>query len=74
MCRRNQGRLCKMQGGIHAIYVYGQSYFIEPVMAATPLKKLASDSQKRQSRQNPQSALYLPFSTVLDEARKKGYV
>ena len=39
-------------------------------MAVTSLRKLASDNQKRQSKQNPQT-LSTSFSRVLEEAAEK---
>lgn len=40
-------------------------------MAVTALRKLSSNNQKRQSKQNPQTLMPTSFSRILDEADKR---
>ena len=64
-----QGVRTNIQGGITAIYAADRNYKVEAVMAITPLKKISSNDEKRQSKQNPsKSFARLFFAEVLDEA------
>lgn len=57
------------RGGITANYALEKSYKIEAVRAITPLKRVSSDDQNRQSGQNPSKSFEtILFSKVLDEA------
>ena len=57
------------RGGITANYALEKSYKIEAVRAITPLKRVSSEDQNRQSGQNPSKTFgAVLFSKVLDEA------
>lgn len=64
-----------IQGEIHAVYAYERNYKVEAVTAITPLRKISSDDQNHQSKQNPsQTFAKTFFSEVLDEACEKEQV
>lgn len=57
------------RGGITANYALEKSYKIEAVRAITPLKRVSSEDQNRQSGQNPSKPFEtILFSKVLDKA------
>jgi hypothetical protein len=66
--RRGSANL--IQGGIKAINAFEKPYKVEAVMAVTPLKKISSQEQNRQSNQNAsKSFAEIFFGDALEDAK-----